>query len=112
MNTLTKGQRGELAALTHLEARGYAIAARNWRCKWGELDIVARDGATIVFIEVRLRASLELAFESVNARKRARLLKAAQMWLSEHNAQDAAWRIDVIAVSGGLLQHREDALDW
>ncbi|MDZ4763814.1 MAG: YraN family protein [Chloroflexota bacterium] len=116
MTTRAKGMVNEQRAASYLRAHGYAIMALNWRCKVGEIDIIARHDETVVFVEVRSRRTTDAAFESVNARKQARLIRAAQWWLSENRLDDCAWRIDVIAVGTAngklILQHREDALDW
>jgi putative endonuclease len=73
----------EAVAARFLAGRGLTIVARNFRCRRGEIDLVARDGATLVFVEVRLRrgASHGGAGESITAAKRARLVAAAQFYL-------------------------------
>jgi len=113
------GKLGERRALEHLQQRGYAIVTTNWRCPFGEIDIVARQGSTLVFVEVRSRhaAGTEAAFASIGARKRARIEQAAQAYLSQHEPDGADWRIDVIAVALPLgrppiVEHIEDALGW
>jgi len=107
-----RGRRGESAAAAYLQARGYLVLARNWRCAGGEIDIVARCQNQIVFIEVRQRATAEAAFESITPRKRQRVLRAVETWLAQNEALDSPWRIDVIAVSRAGVEHREDAFDW
>lgn len=113
------GQRGEQLAAAHLQQQGYHIVATNWRCTHGELDIVAEQDGTLVFVEVRTRYtdSTEYAFESITPRKQKRLEALAQAYLAAHDLEEAAWRIDVIAVavrrSGKpVLDHVENALDW
>ena len=83
-STRQLGQRGELLAAAHLRARGYAIVDVNWRCTRGELDIVARDGDTLVFVEVRLRTRADFggAAASITAKKRARIAAAAGLYLA------------------------------
>ncbi len=80
-----------------LQKAGLRILARNWRCRLGEIDLVAEEGATLVFAEVRLRqdASYGGAAESVTAAKRARLLAAARLYLAAR-AGTAACRFDVL----------------
>lgn len=101
-----------------MEQRGYDIVSTNWRCRGGEIDIIARHGSTLVFVEVRARTADDTAaaFESVGERKQARMLTAAQHYLAEHAPDDVAWRIDLIAValraSTPLIEHVENALDW
>lgn len=78
------GRRAEAIAASHLERHGLAIVARNFRCRLGELDLIARDGDTLVFIEVRLRSRGDYggAAASITAAKRARMIKAAQLYLA------------------------------
>ena len=98
------GAAGEQAAVAFLQARGYRILARNWRCARGELDIIAQDGREMVFIEVRTKRGLAFgsAEESITATKRRRLVNLAGLYLDQ--LRDAGlpwpgpWRIDVIAV--------------
>lgn len=115
----TLGQRGEQLALAHLLKRGYSILSTNWRCATGELDIVARQHDTVVFVEVRTRYAhtTEAALESVTPRKQEKLSSLAHLFLEAHDLESATWRIDVIAVafprSGApQLDHVENALDW
>ena len=95
------GDFGERVAAAHLEAKGYAILDRNFRVAEAELDIVARDGDTLVFVEVRTRRGgvAGAAAFSVNARKAQQLQHAAAWYIEEHPqfADDPA-RIDVITV--------------
>ncbi|OUM96379.1 MAG: YraN family protein [Thermobacillus sp. ZCTH02-B1] len=94
------GRRGEEAAAHYLAARGFRILHRNWRCRMGELDIVAEDGETIVFVEVRTRAPgsrFGTAAESVDTRKRRRLAALAQAYLAMNGRRHAPIRFDVIA---------------
>jgi putative endonuclease len=93
------GQRGEDLAARHLAAKGYQIVTRNWRCEVGELDLVARDGDALVFVEVRTRrgGSLGSPEESVTPAKQARLILLAEAYVQAHDWL-ADWRIDVVAV--------------
>jgi putative endonuclease len=78
------GARAEALAARHLERHGLAIVARNVRNRFGEIDIIARDGGVLVFVEVRLRRSQSHggAAASITAAKRARLVKAAEVYLA------------------------------
>ena len=101
------GQRGEELAAAYLEKRSYIVRERNWRCPVGEMDIVAEDGACLVFVEVRTRRGRKYGSpeESVTPAKQAKLVEVAQTYLQEHS-WDGDWRIDVVAVemtSGGKL---------
>ncbi len=92
---LAGGAAEDLAA-RYLEGRGLAIVERNWRCRAGEIDLVARDGATLVFVEVRLRTSAAFggARASVDAHKRQRILRAARTYLA--GRADLPCRCDVV----------------
>lgn len=95
------GDRAEALALQALCARGWQPIARNVRCKAGEIDLIMRDGDTIVFVEVRQRGRVDFggAAASVGAAKRQRILRTAQWWLLGRYGQRAwpACRFDVIA---------------
>jgi putative endonuclease len=115
----TTGQKGEMLAAAFLRQRGYEIIDSNWRCTRGEIDIIARLGEMLVFVEVRTRHAdgTAEAFESVNSRKQSRMQNAVHLYLAEHELENSAWRIDVIAIalprSGKpLIEQVEDALDW
>lgn len=94
------GESGERFAATWLEARGYQIVARNWRCRYGELDIIARYDGELVFFEVKTRRGrgMGLPEEAITHTKRRRLVLAAQAYMAEHDCDDAAFRIDVLAI--------------
>ena len=95
------GRRGEDVAAAHLEACGFAILARNWRCKQGEIDIVALDGAEIVVCEVKTRTSRKYGdpLECVTPAKLDRLRRLAAHWVTEHRPKGVTGiRVDVIGV--------------
>ena len=94
------GPAGEAAAAAYLQEQGYAIVARNYRCTDGELDLVARAGATIVFVEVKARSGIGFGspLEAVDARKRRRLVRAARHFLAAERMRGDCVRFDVIAV--------------
>ena len=96
---ITLGKRGEELACRELERRGYAIVARRFRVRGGELDIVARDGPTLVFVEVKARQSLAVGegFESVTPAKQRRIEQLAAAWLVR-NPHDGAIRYDVLSL--------------
>lgn len=96
------GDAGEEAAAAYLMRRGYDILARKWRCPDGEIDLIARHGAMIAFVEVRTRRSNDpgLAAETVARRKRARLIALAEQFLiASELPVDTPWRIDVVAIA-------------
>ncbi len=115
------GRAGEDLAARALTERGYIIVARNWRCPVGELDVIARDGECLVFVEVRTRRGgwRGAAADSVGPRKRARLAALADAYLQAGAyPQTTNWRIDVVAVEmdgRGALRSVEvfqDAVGW
>jgi len=106
---LNLGRRGEQLAEQKLILSGYAIMARNYRCREGEIDLVAQRGETTVFVEVRTRRGEAFGSPeaSITPRKRQHLIAAAQSYLQANQLTDAAWRIDVVAVE---LSGRGDVL--
>ncbi len=96
----TLGRRGEQYAAQYLNAHGYDIRERNWRCAVGEIDLVTEKGGALIFVEVRTRRGDRLGTpeESITPAKRAKLIAAAQTYLDEHGQTDRAWRIDVVAI--------------
>lgn len=108
----TLGANGERFAATWLAARGYDIVERNWRCPYGELDVIARAGGEWVFFEVKTRRgrSMGAPEEAVTRTKRLRLIASAQAYLAEHGCEDAPYRIDVLAIelapTGALIAVR------
>jgi len=95
------GQKGEEAAARFLRRRGYRILARASRTGWGELDLVALDGRTIVFVEVKTRHSTEVISpeEGVDRKKQHRLIRAAHNFLHYHDLDGYPCRFDVVAVT-------------
>jgi len=101
------GRAAEQLAAQFLEARGLVILERNFRCRAGEVDLIARDGGTLVFVEVRLRAGRTFggAAASVDARKQAKVLRAAQYYVAGKPEQPC--RCDVVALERLSPEHIE-----
>lgn len=97
-STTAKGRAGEDLAVAHLERQGYQVLARNVRTAGGEIDIIARDGALVCFVEVRRRKQALDALVSVDAKKQRRLTRAATAWLAAQPAMPRC-RFDVVVVS-------------
>ncbi len=99
------GKVGERLARNHLEAKGYSIVATNYRCRWGEVDVVARDGPIWVFVEVRTRRgdAYGAPEESLTPEKAQRLMLTAQHFFGElqDGSAEADWRIDLVAIRLG-----------
>jgi putative endonuclease len=100
MRRIRTGKRGEDLAVAHLLERGYHIMARNYKCFYGEADIVARDGDTIVFVEVKSRKSenFGLPQEAVGFAKQKKLSRISLCYLQEKGLDAGNARFDVIAV--------------
>ncbi|MBU4215765.1 MAG: YraN family protein [Actinobacteria bacterium] len=106
------GRYGEDLAAAHLEAAGWQVLDRNWRCVHGELDLVALDGDELVAVEVKTRRSRTYGSpaEAVTRTKLARLRRLAAAWLAAHDARPASVRIDVLAITvsrtgGPVVEH-------
>jgi len=99
----TPVDRGEELAAKYLEGLGYRIVARNYRTRWGEIDIIARDGPVLAFVEVRRRGSGSLAHpaETVGRRKRDRLARTAADFLGNRGWWHFVCRFDVLTVTEG-----------
>ncbi len=112
------GQSGEEAVAGYLEKNGYTILIKNYRCKIGEIDIIARDGVDLVFIEVKTRSSLAYGSPAaaVTPRKQRQITRAAQWYLAEQQLFDCPARFDVISVLRGetnlqQIEHINNAFD-
>ena len=97
------GQTGEDMACAHLEERGLRVVKRNFRCRGGEIDVVARDGEVVVFVEVKERSSSShgAAIEAVTPLKRRRLVRAARIYAAGHGLLEKPVRFDVVAIDWG-----------
>lgn len=111
------GQRGENVAAKHLRNSGLKILVRNFRCQAGEIDIVARDGKTIVFVEVKTRTKDDPApEENVNNPKRHQITKAARHYMNRYGSPQPPARFDVVAIVWPTgrqpqIRHSPDAFD-
>ena len=112
------GQIGEKKVAGYLVQKGYTILVQNYRCKAGEIDIIARDGGELVFIEVKTRSSLSYGSpaEAVTRKKQRQISRAAQWYLAEQKLFDVPARFDVIAVLGAgqeniQIDHIDNAFD-
>lgn len=101
-NTRAVGQRAEQRAERFLAAQGLSIVARNVFCRGGEIDLVCRDGASLVFVEVRLRRSAAYggAAASITASKQRRIVLAARHYLATHPSLDCDCRFDCVLLDG------------
>ena len=112
------GNRGERLAAKTLKAKGYRILARNCRNRWGEIDLIAMDGNSIVFIEVKTRSQSETGRpeEAVTPTKQRQISRAAAAWLHHYRLDNHRCRFDVIAIVwragvAPLIEHYIAAFD-
>jgi putative endonuclease len=110
------GDRGERLAAEHLERAGWTILARNFRLGHREVDLVARRGEVVAFVEVKTRAGLGYGhpLEAITALKRREIQRVAQIWVERHGREGDVYRYDAVAVlilAGGepQIEHVEDA---
>ena len=111
-----RGIRGEDLAVTYLKKKGYKIIERNYRCQWGEIDLIARDKGTLIFVEIKSRSStgFGLPQDAVDHFKQKKLIQAAKAYMAEHHVQETIpARFDVVAVnftpSGSEIELIKDA---
>lgn len=111
------GAEAEQAAVRHLEALGYQVRARNFLCRYGELDIVVERDEVIAFVEVRMRSHAAWGDPAltVSGKKQRRVVKAALHYLFEHDVRDRMIRFDVVTVVGrgekAHVEHLPNAFD-
>jgi|SRR5687768_10633160 putative endonuclease len=111
------GDFGEAAAAAHLARLGCRPVERKWRCPFGEIDLIVRDGAELVFVEVRTRRGSYPPAESIDLTKQHKLAQLAYTYLQNMVATEQPWRIDVIAVTIGhngrilQLEHIRHAIE-
>jgi len=97
------GKFGEELALRRIKHLGYTKIVRNFRCPLGEVDIIARDGDTLVFLEIKTRRGrpIDYAKEAVNAKKKRQISKVALAYMKATNCSNVRARFDVVAISLG-----------
>jgi putative endonuclease len=103
------GALGEQLAVEHLTATGLRVLARNWRCRYGELDVIATDARVVVFVEVKTRTSDQFGgvAQAVTPEKVRRLRRLAGLWLAAQDENWSAVRIDVVGVRIGRRREPE-----
>lgn len=100
MDHLTFGKRGEILAQNYLKKKGYKIIATNYKNKIGEIDIIAKDGSTLVFVEVKTRISRAFGdpLEAINYTKQQKIRNVATYYLKENRMLNISCRFDAISV--------------
>ena len=98
------GKQGEELAAAYLQKKGFLIKEKNYRQKVGEIDIIAQEGSTLVFVEVKTRSSLQFGqpYEAITHHKQRQLRRVAEDYLSRNNKLNTIVRFDVISI----LMHR------
>lgn len=117
--TTTTGQHGENLALEYLGRQGYTLLARNWRCRFGELDLIVQRAGCIHVVEVKTRRSLSTddARHMLTPLKLQRLVTATYHYMDAHALPADGWQLDLVTVTlrPGLpphIEHLENCLDW
>jgi len=111
------GKKGEELAYGYLRKLGYAILEKNYRCPFGEIDIIARDKKTLVFVEVKSRTTDDFGYpeEAVGKDKQRKIVLCAQQYLLKNEKDNTPVRFDVIAIKMGNnrteITHFKDALE-
>lgn len=110
-NRRRTGAAYEQAAGFYLEQQGYKILEYNYRCRFGEIDIIARDEDYIVFCEVKYRSNQLKGspLEAVNVRKQRTIFRCASWYLAEHHLGDTACRFDVMGIEDTKITHIKNA---
>ena len=111
MNRRETGTQYEERAAEYLIAQNYQILERNYRIRSGEIDIIARDGTVLVFIEVKYRKNDESGnpLEAVDIRKQRKIITVARYYLYQKKYGDVPCRFDVIGICGSHIEHIKDA---
>jgi len=107
--TVARGREAETRAATYLEGQGLRLVERNFRVRGGEIDLIMRDGRTLVFVEVRARSRADFggAGASITAHKQRRIILAARHWLARRG--DCACRFDCVLIDAERLEWLRDA---
>ena len=111
MNKRELGTQKELLAMQYLEQHGMKLLQRNFRCRIGEIDLIAKDGNCLVFVEVKYRSSNRYGspLEAVNLRKQQTIRKVAQYYLLGKGQTDCPVRFDVVGICGSQIEHIKNA---
>jgi putative endonuclease len=106
------GREGEKRALTLLRGRGYKILARNYRCRHGEIDIVAFEGGEYVFVEVKARSgdAMGSALDAVTKAKQRKMARVAEQYLIERKLTGRPCRFDVVAIAASGLETADEVI--
>ena len=111
MNTRSVGNKGEDIAAAYLKKHGYTIVERNYNCRFGEIDIIAKQNSYIVFVEVKARSSTAFGMprEAVDWRKQQTIVQCSKLWLTQNKLFGSAVSYDVVEVLNGEVTIIADA---
>ncbi|MEG1535337.1 MAG: YraN family protein [Clostridia bacterium] len=111
MNNREEGISGETQAAEYLKNKGYKIVGRNFSCRQGEIDIIAKDKDYLVFVEVKARENTKfgMPFEAITDGKKRRLTAAANYYMMTHKCLGCDARFDVVSILRGEITHIENA---
>jgi putative endonuclease len=106
-----RGLAAEEAAIRYLQSRGWHVVAHRFRAGRIEIDVVARQGSLVAFVEVKARRGQAFGtpFEAVTGAKRRELVRAARVWIDRFGRADDVYRFDCVGIQDGRLEHLEDA---
>lgn len=112
-SNITLGNRGEDQASLYLRKRGLRVVDRQYRQKWGEIDLICRDRETWVFVEVKTRTSLATpsAIDSITPRKRQRIIRAAMSYMKWKRLEGSDMRFDLVLIEAGQIEWIPDAFE-
>jgi putative endonuclease len=104
-NTKTIGDRGEDKAVLELQKMGYKVVARNWRNRFGEVDVIAHDGDVLVFVEVKAKKNdfFGAPAEMITGRKLQKIIRTAENYVAE-TGYEGPWRIDAVLIEGEEIE--------
>lgn len=111
MNKREMGAVGEMMAVDYLKTKGYHIVKKNYRCRLGEIDLIARKDKTTVFVEVKRRSNAKMGMphEAVETRKQRQIIKVAFYYAQKYRQFDSSMRFDVIEILDGKINHMVNA---
>ncbi|HLC39090.1 MAG TPA: YraN family protein [Patescibacteria group bacterium] len=109
----TLGAWGEKVAANYLAKLGFEILERNYTTNLGELDLIAKEGGVVVFVEVKTRTSRSFGLpqESVNFKKQNKIVRVALQYLQQHRLSHRTWRIDVVAIVMNRRTHKVENIE-
>lgn len=115
-NTIQKGRRSELLCAKYLKTLGYSVIKQNWYCRWGEIDIIAKNRTELIFVEVKSVSSRKYctAQELFNPAKRRKLVKTINYFIMLNSSKKFSWRLDLVCLTKDVdriwIEHYKNVL--